>query len=81
MAGKVMIIEDEPALEEMLRYNFEAEGFSVVTCAHGEQTDLLIEEEVPDWSSWTGCCRGCRELSCADGSVPGQRRRPYPSFC
>jgi two-component system phosphate regulon response regulator PhoB len=48
MAGKVMIIEDEPALTQTLRSNFEAEGFSVVTCADGEEAELLIAEEMPD---------------------------------
>jgi hypothetical protein len=39
IAHLIMIIEDQPALKQMLRSNFEAEGFSVVTCADGEAAE------------------------------------------
>jgi len=48
MSARVMIVEEEAALAEMLRYNLEAEGFSVVTAETGEEAELLLAEEKPD---------------------------------
>jgi len=48
MAAKVLIVEDEAALVEMLRYNFEAEGFSVRHTARGDEVEIMVAEEHPD---------------------------------
>lgn len=48
MSARVMIVEDEVALAEMLRYNLEAEGYAVVTAGTGEEAELLLSEEKPD---------------------------------
>lgn len=48
MSARVLIVEDEAALAELLRYNFEAEGFVVSQAATGEEAELLIAEEKPD---------------------------------
>jgi two-component system, OmpR family, phosphate regulon response regulator PhoB len=48
MTAKVLIVEDEPALAEMLRYNLEAEGFEVRHTARGDKAELLVAEEHPD---------------------------------
>jgi len=48
MSVKVLIVEDEAPLAELLRYNFEAEGFEVAHAATGEEAELLIAEEKPD---------------------------------
>lgn len=44
----VLIIEDEPAQREVLRYNLEAEGFRVSHAEDGEQWVLMVEEDAPD---------------------------------
>lgn len=44
----VLVVEDEPAQREVLRYNLEAEGFRVVTASNGEDALLLVDEESPD---------------------------------
>jgi len=44
----VLIVEDEAALAELLRYNLEAEGFIVSHASTGEEAELLIAEEKPD---------------------------------
>lgn len=48
MAAKVMIVEDEAALAEVLRYNLEAEGFKVLNATSGEDAEVLVAEEAPD---------------------------------
>ena len=48
MSAKVLIVEDEAPLAEMLRYNFEAEGFRVMHAETGEEALILLQEERPD---------------------------------
>ena len=50
MSGKprVLIVEDEDAQAEMLRYNFDREGFDVLVAADGEEAMLAVEEQQPD---------------------------------
>jgi len=44
----VLIVEDEPPLIEVLRYNLQSAGFDTLTTADGEEALLLVEEENPD---------------------------------
>lgn len=44
----VLVVEDEGAQREVLKYNLEAEGFSVVMAENGDEALLLFEEEQPD---------------------------------
>lgn len=44
----VLVVDDEAAQREVLRYNLEAEGFRVVTAADGEEALLVVAEEQPD---------------------------------
>lgn len=46
--AKVLIVEDEPSLAELLRYNLEVEGFHVVHAGTGEEAEMLVAEERPD---------------------------------
>ncbi len=48
MTAKVLVVEDEAALAELLRYNLSAEGFKVSHAGTGEEAELLIAEETPD---------------------------------
>lgn len=48
MAPKVMIVEDEEALGLLLRYNLEAEGFSVEVIASGDDAETRLREMLPD---------------------------------
>ncbi len=48
MKAKVLIVEDEAPLAELLRYNFEAEGFDVSHAGTGEEAELIVAEEQPD---------------------------------
>jgi len=44
----VLIVEDEPAQAEVLRYNFAREGFDVSVAGDGDEALLLVEEHQPD---------------------------------
>lgn len=48
MTARVLIIEDEAPLAELLRYNLEAEGFRVSHAETGEEAEILLAEERPD---------------------------------
>ncbi|USG62957.1 phosphate regulon transcriptional regulator PhoB [Sneathiella marina] len=45
---KIMVVEDEPAMVELLQYNLESEGFDVVSATDGEEALLVLEEEKPE---------------------------------
>jgi two-component system phosphate regulon response regulator PhoB len=44
----ILIVEDEPALVTLLRYNLEREGFRVAEARDGEEALLLAREQKPD---------------------------------
>jgi two-component system phosphate regulon response regulator PhoB len=48
MSAQLLIVEDEAPLAEILRYNFEAEGFRVTHAATAEEAEILVDEERPD---------------------------------
>lgn len=48
MSARVLVVEDELPLAEMLQYNLEAEGFRVSHAETGEDAEMLVAEEEPD---------------------------------
>ena len=44
----VLLVEDEPAQREVLRYNLVAEGFAVTLASNGEEALMLVAEAPPD---------------------------------
>lgn len=48
MPPSILVIEDEEAIQTLLRYNLEAEGYRVRLSAEGEDTMMLIADERPD---------------------------------
>ncbi len=54
MGVRILVVEDEAALAEMLRYNIEAAGYEAVVAADGEEAELLLAEQpfdlvILDW--------------------------------
>ncbi len=45
---QVLIVEDEEPLSLLLRYNLEAEGYAVETCARGDEAEIRLRESQPD---------------------------------
>lgn len=48
MSIRVMIVEDEVTLLELLSYNFEKRGFTVEAYAQGDIAEARLKEHVPD---------------------------------
>jgi two-component system phosphate regulon response regulator PhoB len=48
MNPRVLIVEDEQALNLLLRYNLESEGFEVEIVERGDDAELRIRENLPD---------------------------------
>jgi two-component system, OmpR family, phosphate regulon response regulator PhoB len=48
MPPRLMIVEDDEPLIELLRYNFEAAGYAVETVMHGDEAEARLRESVPD---------------------------------
>jgi len=47
-APVILVVEDEPAQIEVLRYNLESAGFTVIVAEDGEEAMLKVREDVPD---------------------------------
>jgi two-component system, OmpR family, phosphate regulon response regulator PhoB len=48
VTAKLLIVEDDTALAELLLWNFESQGFAVQHTPDGEEAILLSQEETPD---------------------------------
>jgi two-component system, OmpR family, phosphate regulon response regulator PhoB len=48
MPLRLMIVEDDESLVELLRYNFVAAGYAVETVMHGDEAEARLKEAVPD---------------------------------
>ncbi len=48
MSPTILVVEDDPALAELLRYNLAREGFAVTTAADGDAALAAAEDSPPD---------------------------------
>jgi two-component system, OmpR family, phosphate regulon response regulator PhoB len=48
MTAKVLVVEDEDALVELLTYNLKSEGFDVAVAMAGDEAEVAAGEEKPD---------------------------------
>jgi two-component system, OmpR family, phosphate regulon response regulator PhoB len=48
MKPKILIVEDDAALSELLEWNFSAEGFDVRRTGDGDEALVMVREELPD---------------------------------
>lgn len=46
--AKLLLVEDDPALSELLEYRFKNEGYRVRTTSDGDEALVLAAEETPD---------------------------------
>ncbi len=45
---RLLLVEDDPALSELLEFRFKAEGYAVTVTPDGDEALLLASEEAPD---------------------------------
>ncbi|WP_294011602.1 phosphate regulon transcriptional regulator PhoB [Sphingomonas sp.] len=45
---RLLLVEDDPALAEMVKYHFGREGFTVTSTAAGDEALILVDEVKPD---------------------------------
>ena len=48
MKARILLVEDDPALVELLTFNLEREEYAVDSTADGEEALLLARESPPD---------------------------------
>src|SRR5438105_3247919 len=48
MTARILIVEDEEPLTLLLRYNLEAEGYTVEVAMRGDDAEIKIAESPPD---------------------------------
>ena len=48
MAPKLLLVEDDPALAELLEFRFKGEGYDVRVTADGDEALMLAAEAAPD---------------------------------
>lgn len=48
MAARVLVVEDEEPISQLLAYNLQKEGFTVATVADGDDALVAVAEERPD---------------------------------
>ena len=48
MNNKVLLIEDDKDLQEIVSYNFSKEGFVIKSCLDGEDAMEMVKHENPD---------------------------------
>jgi CheY-like chemotaxis protein len=63
---RLLLVEDDPALAELLEFRFRAEGYAVSVTPDGDEALLLAAEEMPD-------------LVILDWMIEDQRHRGLPS--
>lgn len=54
MAAKIIVVEDEASLAELIKYNLESEGYDVTHAGDGEEAELMMSEQsfdlaILDW--------------------------------
>ena len=62
-AAKLLLVEDDPALSELLEYRFSNEGYHVRCTADGDEALILAAEELPDLIILDIGCREDRLLN------------------
>lgn len=48
MPAKIIVVEDEAPIAELLKYNLESEGYEAVMASDGEEASLLLAEQTFD---------------------------------
>ena len=56
MASTILVVEDEPAIQELIAVNLSFAGHKVLRADDAEQARILIDAELRILFYLTGCC-------------------------
>ena len=48
MKKKILLVEDDKSLQQLITYNFKKEGFKIDTISDGEEVVYQIRDNIPD---------------------------------
>ncbi len=48
MSKKILVVDDEQHITELIQFNLKSYGFDVITCDNGEDAVLLSQKEMPE---------------------------------
>ena len=57
MSATVLVVEDEPAIQELISYNLLQAGHQPMRAASAEDALDIVRHALPDLILSTGCCR------------------------
>jgi len=78
MPATILVIEDEPAIQELIAVNLTFAGYKVLRAVDGSQAQALINAELPDLILLDWMLPGASGLSVARKLRADARTRPVP---
>ena len=78
MSARVLVVEDEPHIQELIAVNLEHSGYRVVSTSSAEQADAAIRAELPDVVVLDWMLPGESGLSFARRLRSAERTRELP---
>ena len=81
----LLLVEDDRALADLLKWHFDREGYDVVRTADGDEALMLAEERPPDLVILDWMIEGvtgievCRRLRRKAATAPVPNGRPAPA--
>ncbi|MDO9311001.1 MAG: phosphate regulon transcriptional regulator PhoB [Nitrosomonas sp.] len=78
MAAKILIIEDEAAIQELIIYNLQHAGYETVSAENAEKAMLIINNELPDLILLDWMLPGMNGIEFARILRHGERTRLIP---
>ena len=78
MAATILVVEDEPAIQELITYNLQLAGHRVVCAETGEQAFSLIKHELPDLILLDWMLPGASGVDVARRLRAGERTKLVP---
>jgi hypothetical protein len=77
----ILVVEDEPAIQELVVINLKHAGFLVVRAGSAEEAESAIRARCLTWSFLTGCCPANPASRWPRKSVPTSGRANCRSSC
>ena len=56
MAAKILVVEDEAAILELVIFNLQQAGYDTIRAENAEKAMIVINDSLPDLICLIGCC-------------------------